>query len=990
MPPITAAGLMLGGFALCCGSAPAGVRQSADARWRKRTVQAISLVLVFFGLVQLVALATGHEASVRWIRGSTATSGSLAPLGALDFVLFGMGLGLAASRAFGGLPEVLGLALYLTACLGLCRYLFGVSPLPTETTMGAAGAAAFAALGLGLVAHRAEYAVTPGPIFGEPGIRSLRFYLPAVLVAPFAAAVLLMAAGGVATRGFASGIVELAAVCAAVSFCFLWLLAARHERHAHAQARLVAIVNSSDDAIIGKTLAGIITDWNAGAEKIFGYTAPEAVGRSITMLLPPERVDEEPAIIARIVRGEHVAHFETERVHKDGRRVSVSVTISPLLDATGQIVGASKIARDITGEKRAEHDLRESQQRFAVMFNRSPLPAILSRFPSFIIVDANDTWLHLFGLTKKEIIGRTSAELGFHRDPVQREKLIAEINANHSLRDREVSLRNPAGVDLILSINVEVLSIEGEEFVLTTALDLTARKKAEAELRLSESLVRDAGRMAHVGGWHFIPQTGAGYWTEEVARIHDLPPDAPASVSRGLSHYVGESRTRIEAAVKAAVERAEPYDLELEFESAAGRRKWIRTIGEPVVEGGKVVLVRGAFQDITAYKNLEMQFLRAQRMEAVGTLAGGIAHDLNNILAPMLIVAPTLREKLGDPHDLAMIDMIEQATLRGANIIRQLLTFSRGIEGERGPVQLKHLVREMVAIMQETFPREIAIASSVAAQLWPVIADATQLHQVLMNLCVNARDAMPAGGKLAVAAQNAIVEKGEIAQHPEARAGSYVLVTVTDTGQGIPPENLARIFEPFFTTKAVGKGTGLGLSTVLGIVKSHGGFVTVYSEGGRGTVFKIYLPADLTSAEVAVTTPPPAPRGRQELILVVDDEPAIRLSLERMLRAHNYRVLGASNGDEAVRLFVQHGDGIKLLFTDLMMPGMTGMSLIRALRRLEPRLRVVAASGLQDRERQEELQALGIHEVLFKPFTPLAVLEAINLQLRSQAPTGSE
>jgi nitrogen-specific signal transduction histidine kinase/CheY-like chemotaxis protein len=396
--------------------------------------------------------------------------------------------------------------------------------------------------------------------------------------------------------------------------------------------------------------------------------------------------------------------------------------------------------------------------------------------------------------------------------------------------------------------------------------------------------------------------------------------------------------------------------------------------------------VVGVAEDVTESKNLETQFLRAQRLEAVGTLSGGIAHDLNNILAPVLMVAPMLREKLADPRDAALLDMVEQAAVRGASIIRQLLTFSRGIEGERGPVQVKHLVREMLALMQETFPREIEITGGTAAQLWPVTADATQLHQVLMNLCVNARDAMPSGGKLALAAQNAVVEKGEIAQHPDAPAGQYVLLTVSDTGGGIPAENLARIFEPFFTTKEIGKGTGLGLSTVLGIVKSHGGFVTVYSELQRGTVFKVYLPADLASAASSATAPPVAPRGRQELILIVDDEASIRISMQRMLEAHNYRVLAAANGEEALKHLVFHRDRIKLVFTDLMMPGMNGLELIRALRHLEPHMKIIAASGLHDRERQEELAGLGIHEMLAKPFTPLAALEAINFKLRPSSP----
>jgi CheY-like chemotaxis protein len=259
-----------------------------------------------------------------------------------------------------------------------------------------------------------------------------------------------------------------------------------------------------------------------------------------------------------------------------------------------------------------------------------------------------------------------------------------------------------------------------------------------------------------------------------------------------------------------------------------------------------------------------------------------------------------------------------------------------------------------------------------------VLADATQLHQVLLNLCVNARDAMPSGGKLTVSAQNAVVDAVEVAPYPHARPGKFVRVSVADTGCGIPRENLNRIFEPFFTTKEIGKGTGLGLSTVLGIVKSHQGFVNVYSEIGRGTAFNIYLPADPMATETAKPTVKDAvPRGTQELVLVVDDEPSIRIATQRLLELHGYRVLAAANGQEATARFLESPGTVKLLLTDLMMPGMSGPDLIRALRVVEPKLRVIATSGLQDGARREELAALGVNEILTKPCRPDDLLQAV-------------
>jgi signal transduction histidine kinase len=298
--------------------------------------------------------------------------------------------------------------------------------------------------------------------------------------------------------------------------------------------------------------------------------------------------------------------------------------------------------------------------------------------------------------------------------------------------------------------------------------------------------------------------------------------------------------------------------------------------------------------DVTEKKLLEKKFLRAQRLEAIGTLSGGIAHDLNNILAPMLLFAPFLKEKLTDPKDLELLTMIEQGAHRAANIIKQLLTFSRGIDGERGTVQTRHLLKEMIAIMRETFPREIEVVEKTPAELWPINADATQIHQVLMNLCVNARDAIHASGKITLAAENVIIGKNDVGVSKSAIPGIYVRLTISDTGEGIPRENIDRIFEPFFTTKEIGKGTGLGLSTTLGIVKSHGGFVTVYSEPGLGTSFNVYLPAVARAADAAENASSAMRRGKQELVLIVDDEDAIRHALRLALESSNYRVLVAA------------------------------------------------------------------------------------------------
>jgi nitrogen-specific signal transduction histidine kinase/CheY-like chemotaxis protein len=385
--------------------------------------------------------------------------------------------------------------------------------------------------------------------------------------------------------------------------------------------------------------------------------------------------------------------------------------------------------------------------------------------------------------------------------------------------------------------------------------------------------------------------------------------------------------------------------------------------------------------DITERKRLEEQFLHAQRMETIGTLTSGIAHDLNNILAPMLMGAGLLKGQLTKPADQHLLALIETSAQRGAGILRQLLAFGRSFGSVRVPLQLGPLLKEVGYLMEETFPRNIAIAVNAPVDLWTVQADATQLNQVLMNLCLNARDAMPGGGKLTVDAQNVDLTAKEAQSNPQAKAGPYLVLTVTDTGHGIPWAIINRIFDPFFTTKGVGKGTGLGLCTVVGIVKSHGGFVTVASEPGGGSTFKVYLPAEKGAAAVTIGLEIPMPVGRGELILVVDDEAPIRETTRQLLEERHYRVLVAGGGEEAVRLFIQQRESVRLVLVDVVMPVTDGATLVRTLRVLDPKLKVIAMSGQAQEDRRAEFTTLGVTEILMKPFESKMLLQAISREL---------
>jgi signal transduction histidine kinase/CheY-like chemotaxis protein len=387
--------------------------------------------------------------------------------------------------------------------------------------------------------------------------------------------------------------------------------------------------------------------------------------------------------------------------------------------------------------------------------------------------------------------------------------------------------------------------------------------------------------------------------------------------------------------------------------------------------------------DITERKQLETQFLRAQRMESIGTLAGAIAHDLNNCLAPIVMAAPFLREQLQDLVSQRMLDSVENSAKRGADIVKQLLVFARGIQGDRIALQLNHLVRDMAQIIRETFPKNIQLNIESAKDLATVQGDTTQLHQVLLNLCVNARDAMPDGGMLSLKTQNIVLDEPDAKMIAGAKPGSYVLLTVTDTGTGIPPEIMDKIFEPFFTTKSHEKGTGLGLSTTLGIVKSHSGFIQVNSTVGQGATFEVYLPAiAAVEAQADVTAPGQLPRGHGELILLVDDESPVRTVTKRALEKFGYQVLEASDGTEAVSLYASNRDAVKAVLTDMSMPHLDGPGTIRALRRMNPDLPIIGASGLSSKVKPGQLDPLNLQAYLQKPFSAEKLLTALHQALR--------
>jgi two-component system, cell cycle sensor histidine kinase and response regulator CckA len=520
---------------------------------------------------------------------------------------------------------------------------------------------------------------------------------------------------------------------------------------------------------------------------------------------------------------------------------------------------------------------------------------------------------------------------------------------------------------------------------LREAADRQKRREAEWALRESEERFRQLAEASPVGIFRTNAQGNYIYVNQQWCELTGVTPEQVLQTD-GSGTFHAEDCQWVKERWHQAIQARLPFRLEYRLLRPDGRTAWVlgqaRPEGNPTEPVGGYI---GTITDLTEQKQLEAQFLRAQRLESLGTLASGIAHDFNNILTPILAIAQLLALKLPDltEQNRRFLQIIEENAKRGADLVKQILAFAHGGEGKRQPLQIQHLLSDVVKVIGETFPKNIQIRTNFPlGALGLISADPTQLHQVFMNLCVNARDAMPEGGVLTLAVENIRIDAAQSRLMLEARPGAYALITVTDTGMGIPAELLERIFDPFFTTKEVGKGTGLGLSTVLGIVKTHDGLIKVESQVGQGTRFQVYLPSIQQAA-----IPPMAEAifagGHSELILIVEDEPAIQQVAQTSLEVHHYRALIASNGIEAIALYTQHQTEISLILMDMMMPTMDGLTLLRSLQQINPQVKIIVMSGLATKSLVAEVKRAGASAFLPKPYTASELLETIQNVLQT-------
>jgi PAS domain S-box-containing protein len=637
-------------------------------------------------------------------------------------------------------------------------------------------------------------------------------------------------------------------------------LHAEERRHGQAvQTRLAAIVESSPDAITGQSLEGTMTDWNPGAERLYGYTADEIVGQPSVALSPPDRHGEMSDVLARVGAGERVEQFETVRVRKDGVAVDVSLSFAPIRDEHGAIVGVAAVARDIS-ERRA------SEARIRAMVDAS-LDAVVGMDQHGDVIEWNHQAEVIFGWSRQEALGHPLVSL-----------IIPERYRDDHRAGLERYGRTGEGPVLGKRLELEALNRDGREFPIEISITAVARRDAP----LFSAFIRD----------------------------------------------ITERR------------------------SAAHQRE-----------------------------ELDARLRQSERLESLGRLAGGVAHDLNNILAITSNYADFIAERLppGDPgrDDVAQI---QRAAERGAAFTKQLLTFARRGAVKPSELRLVELLSEMRSMLGRSLPESISFDLRVPPDLWSVLADRGQIDQLVLNLVVNASDAMPDGGRLLVEATNADYDVVAASQYPDLRPGRYVLLSVTDTGPGMSNEVLARAFEPFFTTKPKGQGTGLGLATVYGVAQQAGGRVSIYSEVGRGTSVRVLLPAMVSSMSTERAAAPPAtPVRAGSVILLVEDEEAVRQAARRILVGSGYEVIEAADGQAALALSAAREGKIDLLLSDMVMPGMSGRELARRLRASRSDIRVAYMSGYA-----EDLPSLGETldgPLLSKPFTRAPLLAVVGAAL---------
>jgi PAS domain S-box-containing protein len=743
----------------------------------------------------------------------------------------------------------------------------------------------------------------------------------------------------------------------------------------HAIPYLLSVYNIDDGEIVYA---------NHSLGELLGYPQVEIerMGDRIVQLLrhpdEPDPIGIGMASLDRLKDGE-IKELEHRMRHYRGEWRWHQSRYTPFnRHPDGSISQVLTVTHDITPSKQAELELRHTEDRlryllaanpaviyaceatgnFAATFVSENITAMLGYGSQDILADPN-FWTNLIHSADRDRIFAELPQLFVNDWHVHEYRFLHQNGHYIWVRDELRLIRNAQG---------EPLEIIG------SWSDITDRKQSEQTMHEQADLLDIAPDAIFVHNLDYQIL----FWNKGAERLYGW--QTAAAIGQDSRQLVSEdSLERFEEGMK----------IVLTTGTWKGELAKVTTTGQPITVSSRRALLRDPAgnpksiltveTDITEKKQLEAQFFRAQRLESLGTLASGIAHDLNNILTPILGIVEILPLQFPDidARTQNLLQILEDSTRRGADLVKQIVSFTRGVEGKPTYIQLRHLLKEIQRITQQTFPRNIEIVFDYSKHLWTIEADSTLIHQVLMNLCVNSRDAMPDGGTLTVSTDNFDIDENYARIHLDAQPGKYIMVSIADTGSGIDPATIERIFDPFFTTKEIGKGTGLGLSTAAGIIKSHGGFINVYSELGKGSCFKVYLPAtdaNETQSEPAIDLA----LGNNELILIVDDETSVRDITSHTLETYNYRVLTASDGIEAIAKYAEHKQSVNAILLDLMMPSLDTITTVRTLYKLNPQVKIIAMSGLAANEQLiQNLQANGVRSFLAKPFTAETLLNTL-------------
>jgi PAS domain S-box-containing protein len=787
------------------------------------------------------------------------------------------------------------------------------------------------------------------------------------------------------------------------------------------------LLNSAGDGIFGIDLQGAITFVNNAAARLTGWPAGELIGKQVSTLLHQIRINHSVPSPDDLFTG---AAFIDGTVHigdtdefkaRDGRTFPVEYTSTQVHEGEN-LLGSVVVFRDVTDRRESEF-LRNRQARQAALradvafglTNGDSLGDFLQRAMQCIVKHLDGAFARVWTLNAEGDTLELKASAGIYthidgahgRVPVgvfkvgriakdQVPAISQNLVTDPDIIDKEWVVRERMSgfigfplfvegrlVGVMAMFTRNKLPVDATELmgcVADTVAQGIVRKQTEEKVADQAALLEKSQDAIVV----IDLNQRCTYWNQSAEKLYGW---ADQNIyGQRIEQVIVCEHGYFERAKALTLQYGEWHDNECLVHRGNDKltveSRWTLVAGDD----GKPRCILIINTDVTEQKKIEAQFLRTQRMESIGTLAGGIAHDLNNVLSPIMMSVEVLKTKVEDETGRRMLSILETSARRGADMVKQVLTFARGVEGERVLLQSRHLLKDVAKIVGDTFPKTIQFNSEIPDVLWPLLGDATQLHQVLVNLAVNARDAMPDGGTLTISAENYILESDIEHQGRQIMPGFFVLLRVSDTGTGIPPAVLDKIFEPFFTTKEPGKGTGLGLSTVLGIVKSHGGFVQVQTEINKGTTFSVYLPAqENTEALPAENAPVELPAGNGQLLLAVDDEVGVLTMTKETLEAFGYRVLTAHDGAEAVALFTAHQGQICGVLTDMLMPHMDGPATIRVLKSIDPSVKIIAASGLMDADRVKDATGLDHIAFLMKPYTAEKLLTTVQRVLAAAA-----